>query len=112
MQRLQPLSRTRSSAIDFRHDQPALIVADGGPWFDGEAVTNPDVGATPSSLAYVIYTSGSTGTPKGALIEHGSVVSLLRASEQLFRFGGDDVWTLFHSAAFDFSVWELWGALL
>ena len=24
----------------------------------------------------------------------------------------DDVWTLFHSSAFDFSVWEMWGALL
>ena len=29
-----------------------------------------------------------------------------------FGFGPDDVWTLFHSIAFDFSVWELWGALL
>ena len=68
------------------HDQPALIVADaGGPWFDGEAVTNPDVGATPSSLAYVIYTSGSTGTPKGALVDHGNVVRLLAATRAALR---------------------------
>jgi acyl-CoA synthetase (AMP-forming)/AMP-acid ligase II/acyl carrier protein len=27
-------------------------------------------------------------------------------------FNERDVWTLFHSCAFDFSVWELWGALV
>ena len=72
---------------------------------------NP-VGATsPDSLAYVIYTSGSTGRPKGVLITHANVVRLLKSTETLFQFGPDDVWTLFHSFAFDFSVWELWGAL-
>jgi non-ribosomal peptide synthetase component F len=92
---------------------PGLIVVDGErPWFDREPVTSPTSNARSSSLAYVIYTSGSTGTPKGVLVEHRSVVSLFRATERLFRFGADDVWTLFHSAAFDFSVWEIWGALL
>ncbi|HVR95754.1 MAG TPA: amino acid adenylation domain-containing protein, partial [Thermoanaerobaculia bacterium] len=65
-----------------------------------------------SSLAYVIYTSGSTGRPKGAQVSHGNVVRLFDATQVWFGFGERDVWTLFHSYAFDFSVWELWGALL
>jgi amino acid adenylation domain-containing protein/non-ribosomal peptide synthase protein (TIGR01720 family) len=63
-------------------------------------------------LAYVIYTSGTTGKPKGTLITHRNVVRLLAATEQWFGFNERDVWTLFHSAAFDFSVWEIFGALL
>lgn len=66
----------------------------------------------PSHPAYVIYTSGSTGRPKGVVIEHRNVVRLFDATDGWFHFGEDDVWTLFHSYAFDFSVWELWGALL
>jgi len=65
-----------------------------------------------SSLAYVIYTSGSTGRPKGTLIPHGNVTRLFDATEGWFGFGERDVWTLFHSYTFDFSVWEIWGALL
>jgi pristinamycin I synthase-3/4 len=77
-----------------------------------ESALNPESGAGPDSLAYVIYTSGSTGTPKGVLIEHRNVARLFSATDAWFGFGPDDVWTLFHSYAFDFSVWELWGALL
>ncbi|MCQ4120739.1 non-ribosomal peptide synthetase [Rhodococcus tibetensis] len=66
----------------------------------------------PESLAYVVYTSGSTGRPKGVAVSHGNVVALFASAEQLFRFDDTDVWTMFHSPAFDFSVWELWGALL
>ena len=62
--------------------------------------------------AYVIYTSGSTGTPKGVVVTHANVVRLFNATRQWFDFNENDVWTLFHSCAFDFSVWELWGALL
>ncbi|MEV4543485.1 non-ribosomal peptide synthetase/MFS transporter [Micromonospora echinaurantiaca] len=65
----------------------------------------------PGDLAYVIYTSGSTGQPKGVLVEHRQVVRLLTAAEAHFDFGPDDVWALLHSYAFDFSVWEMWGAL-
>ena len=65
-----------------------------------------------ASLAYVIYTSGSTGHPKGALVTHGNAVRLFDATSAWFGFGERDVWTLFHSYAFDFSVWEIWGALL
>lgn len=66
----------------------------------------------PSSLAYCIYTSGSTGKPKGTLITHYSVIRLLNSTEQWFEFNEKDVWTLFHSHAFDFSVWEIFGSLL
>ena len=62
--------------------------------------------------AYVIYTSGSTGTPKGVVVTHQNVVRLFGATAHWFHFDSDDVWTLFHSYGFDFSVWELWGALL
>lgn len=67
---------------------------------------------SPLSPAYIIYTSGSTGRPKGVVIPHRNVVRLFASTERWFRFGADDVWTLFHSYAFDFSVWEMWGALL
>jgi amino acid adenylation domain-containing protein len=68
--------------------------------------------STGESLAYVIHTSGSTGRPKGSLLTHGHVVRLFDATQALFGFGEHDIWTLFHSYAFDFSVWEIWGALL
>ena len=61
--------------------------------------------------AYVIYTSGSTGRPKGVVVPHANVIRLLTETDAWFGFGPEDVWTLFHSFAFDFSVWELWGAL-
>ncbi|MBW8849105.1 MAG: amino acid adenylation domain-containing protein, partial [Burkholderiales bacterium] len=67
---------------------------------------------TPAHLAYVIYTSGSTGAPKGVMVAHAQVARLLRATQGWFDFSPSDVWTLFHSCAFDFSVWEVWGALL
>ena len=73
---------------------------------------NPITRVTPDSMAYVIYTSGSTGKPKGCMVTHHNVSRLMRATEQWYGFNEQDVWTLFHSTAFDFSVWEMWGALL
>ncbi|MEU0530190.1 amino acid adenylation domain-containing protein [Amycolatopsis tolypomycina] len=74
--------------------------------------TPPGRRILPGQLAYVIYTSGSTGRAKGVLVSHANVTRLFASAARLFRFGPDEVWTLYHSYAFDFSVWELWGALL
>ncbi|MGI6247460.1 MAG: amino acid adenylation domain-containing protein [Pseudochelatococcus sp.] len=68
--------------------------------------------AAPENVAYVIYTSGSTGMPKGCVIEHRNVIQLFFHEGRPFAFGPDDVWSLFHSACFDFSTWEIYGALL
>jgi amino acid adenylation domain-containing protein len=67
--------------------------------------------ALPENLMYVIYTSGSTGKPKGSLITHANAARLFEATNAAYKFNEADVWTMFHSYAFDFSVWELWGAL-
>ncbi|NBV78220.1 hypothetical protein EBR66_08740, partial [bacterium] len=67
---------------------------------------------TPQNLAYVIYTSGTTGKPKGAGIQHRNVIDLVLGCCALYEFKPTDVWTLFHSYAFDFSVWEIWGPFL
>ncbi|NWB76997.1 AMP-binding protein, partial [Pseudomonas sp. G5001] len=76
------------------------------------ADNDPQVVMDPSNLAYVIYTSGSTGNPKGTLLAHHNILRLFAATEPWFGFGPQDVWSLFHSYAFDFSVWEIFGALL
>ncbi|SEG52654.1 amino acid adenylation domain-containing protein [Bryocella elongata] len=72
----------------------------------------PPYAATLDSLAYVIYTSGSTGTPKGVMVTQNNVSRLFTATRHWFQFNEHDVWTMFHSFAFDFSVWEMWGPLL
>ena len=71
----------------------------------------PAKAVSPVNLAYVIFTSGSTGQPKGVAVTHGCVTRLLAAAQRRFGFGAAEVWTLFHSYAFDFAVWEMWGAL-
>jgi amino acid adenylation domain-containing protein len=76
-----------------------------------EPATNPAVETTGRNIAYIIFTSGSTGKPKGVLVTHHNVVRLFQQTEPWYGFDANDVWTLFHSYAFDFSVWEIWGAL-
>jgi amino acid adenylation domain-containing protein len=70
----------------------------------------PDGGPSPAGPAYLIYTSGSTGRPKGVVVSHGNVVRLYSSSREHFRFDERHVWSMFHSYAFDVSVWEMWGA--
>jgi len=77
-----------------------------------ERAPSPGDVSDPSRLAYVIYTSGTTGQPKGVLVEHRQVVRLVTHARQLFDLGPDDVWLQYHSPSFDFSVWEIFGALL
>jgi len=100
--------------LDYMIEDAGVRVVVGPDLFDPESLPpgDPAPAADGSSLAYVIYTSGSTGRPKGALVTHGNVVRLFDATDRWFGFGERDVWTLFHSYAFDFSVWEIWGALL
>jgi non-ribosomal peptide synthetase component F len=81
-------------------------------WGRAEDADNPESGVVADNLAYVIYASGSTGQPKGALITHYNVARLFHSATEVFALHASDTWTLFHSAAFDFSVWEMWGLCL
>ncbi|MFC8141644.1 amino acid adenylation domain-containing protein [Streptomyces paradoxus] len=106
--------RAHAELLNGLHDGPVLVL-------DGEEdraalaarpVTDPAPRTDADSLIYVIYTSGSTGRPKGVGLTHANVERLFTVSAHQTGFRTDDVWTLFHSYAFDFSVWEMWGALL
>lgn len=100
---LQKLPETKAHIVCVDRDRGEI---------DREFAGNPASAAQPDSLAYVIYTSGSTGTPKGVMVTHYNVVRLFQSTQQWFQFKKNDIWTFFHSHAFDFSVWEIWGALL
>ncbi|WP_203737927.1 amino acid adenylation domain-containing protein, partial [Actinoplanes italicus] len=93
----------------LRDADPAVVLT-------GVDVSGPPAGELrrplPGQAAYLIYTSGSTGTPKGVLVSHHSATVLITTSAQVYGFGPDDTWTLFHSPAFDFAVWEIWTPLL
>ena len=78
----------------------------------GALKRNPSSTVTPENLAYVIYTSGSTGRPKGVQVRHESVVHLFAATYDQLGFRAGDIYSVVHSSAFDFSVWEIWGSLL
>ncbi|MEU6770339.1 amino acid adenylation domain-containing protein [Streptomyces sp. NPDC046759] len=107
---------TTGAAQDLDRSLPLVHLDRAGAFAEEPATDLTDAerrtALRPEHPAYVIYTSGSTGRPKGVLIPHRNVVGLFSATQEGFAFGADDVWTLFHSYAFDFSVWELWGPLL
>ncbi len=105
---------TEGGRLESLADQPVKIVHLDAGWesISRESDEPPVNSVLPDNLAYVIYTSGSTGKPKGVMITHRDVARLFAATQPWFRCGEHDVWTLFHSFAFDFSVWEIWGALL
>jgi amino acid adenylation domain-containing protein len=107
-----PVLVTQASLAALLPASRAQMLCLDGPALEAESDAEPAGGAGPDNLAYVIYTSGSTGLPKGVPIRHRHVARLFAATDGWFGFGPQDVWTLFHSFAFDFSVWELWGALL
>lgn len=87
-----------------------LLALDAKPYAN-EPKHNPVSATGPGDLAYIIYTSGTTGLPKGVMQMHVNVLRLFAVTQDYFRFNSDDVWILYHSYSFDFSVWELWGAL-
>ncbi|GGS78130.1 hypothetical protein GCM10010156_41180 [Planobispora rosea] len=90
---------------DIEAGAPAPVPAGASP--DGSVRAGAPIGR----LAYVIYTSGSTGRPKGVAVSHRNLGRLITVDQGRFGFGPGDVWAMCHSPAFDFSVWEMWGAL-
>ena len=105
------LSTSALRAVVERYDTVTPVYLDKEALADYPG-TVPEVGLSPHNLAYVIYTSGSTGKPKGVLTEHKNVARLFFNDAPLFDFNESDVWSMFHSYNFDFSVWEMYGALL
>ncbi|AOW98744.1 non-ribosomal peptide synthetase [Moorena producens PAL-8-15-08-1] len=104
---------TQQQLLSSLPSHTARVVCLDSDWGTIEQHTqeNLEVGVGSDNLAYAIYTSGSTGQPKGVLVEHKNVVRLFAATQSWYHFNANDVWTNFHSIAFDFSVWEIWGAL-
>ncbi len=109
-----PVMLTERALVNTLPPTQARIVCLDADWpaIAAHADANLDGGARGHNLAYIIYTSGSTGQPKGVEIAHQSVINLVETTRPVFGFNADDVWTVFHSYAFDFSVWELWTPLL
>jgi amino acid adenylation domain-containing protein len=106
-----PLVLTRADLAERLGDPGAatLVLLDREP-LTADSAAPPAL--YPDHPAYVIYTSGSTGRPKGVVVTHANATRLFSTTARWFACSADDVWTLFHSSAFDFSVWEIWGALL
>lgn len=71
-----------------------------------------DLDFNTTNTAYVLYTSGTSGAAKGVMVEHRNVIQLFSQVDRFLNFSHDDKWSVFHSFSFDFSVWEIWGALL
>ncbi|MEV4807681.1 amino acid adenylation domain-containing protein [Nonomuraea sp. NPDC049421] len=110
-----PVVVTRSEHLELVervHGGEVIVLDRDAAAIESHPDTDLGPASVPGDLIYVIYTSGSTGRPKGMCLTHANVLRLLTATRERFGSGPDDVWPMFHSYAFDVSVWELWGALL
>ncbi len=109
-----PVAAVTTTELADRLDGCGLLVVDIGDIGDPAVDSQPSTALrapAPDEIAYLIYTSGTTGTPKGVAIPHRNVTRLLETLDADLELAGQ-VWTQCHSLAFDFSVWEIWGALL
>ncbi|MEV4439749.1 amino acid adenylation domain-containing protein [Streptomyces sp. NPDC049577] len=104
-------SATAPAIADVHHGETVLLDRDAE-LIAARPATDPVPLAGPDSTIYVIYTSGSTGRPKGVVLSHTNVLRLMTTAHEHYAFQARDVWTMFHSYAFDVSVFEMWGALL
>ncbi len=110
-----PIAAITSAGLQSRLDTCDL------PVIDVSDIDDPRIPAYPHSalpvpaaddIAHLIYTSGTTGVPKGVAVTHHNITQLLDSLDAALQLGPGQVWTQCHSYAFDFSVWEIWGALL
>ncbi len=102
------------SGLKSRLDPSCPMVCLGGEGCRAEQLRGNVARAkvSPDALAYIIYTSGSTGRPKGVRVRHRNLVHLIDTAPEVMPFGRNDVWSVYHSYSFDFSVWEIWAPLL
>ncbi len=107
-----PVLVTMAHLAGSFEDYAGVVVCLDAPTGAEYSHENPVTAVTTANLIYIIYTSGSTGKPKGVMVTHANVGRLFAATQAWYQFDDRDVWSLFHSYAFDFSVWELWGALI
>ncbi|MFZ0716875.1 non-ribosomal peptide synthetase, partial [Mycobacterium sp.] len=108
-----PVAAITTAELRPRLDGHDLLVIDVHDLADSAGHMSSTAPAAPAAdeIAYLIYTSGTTGTPKGVAIPHRNVTRLLETLDADLELAGQ-VWSQCHSLAFDFSVWEIWGALL
>lgn len=119
-QRIAIILRTAKPILILTHDQtetvidalfPIINISKSDLLIKQQSVAAVEIDNSKINLAYIIFTSGTTGVPNGVCIDHSNLINLIQASLQIYDFSSKDVWCLFHSYAFDFSVWEIWGAL-
>jgi len=117
LSRAQPaLILTDLAVVDLATEEfPTLCMTGQREFIATQDDTNPGVSISSEQLCYVMFTSGSTGSPKGVMVTHGNVEFLFADADGIEHYGlgigPEDVWTLFHTFSFGFSVWEIWGAL-